>query len=329
MKSKAAIKLIILFLFLNVYNFAFSQESEPSNYNSLKGELKVEKYVFNKDEDIWVHFLIKAEETVVDPVELKISEKFYYNFSFLIKSVENRMVSVKDDILSKKRMAKNQVGSQANNFKIVKLSKNQIYGEKINLSNYYNFNNKTGLFIIQGRFTPVPIDKWESDVISSKVIQIEIRDNAGADNNGSANTGYNTENNDFKLPATPYETVSDMLKAWKAKNWQYYYQYMDLEDLIKQYPKMYERYMDLRPSRRGPILSDFKEYLKKEYSKEDIREFDHVIYKSVVENERNQARIYVKVKYKGDLRFYKKYVYNLKRVQGVWKIYRWQYENYP
>ncbi|MDH4128915.1 MAG: hypothetical protein OEV44_09195 [Spirochaetota bacterium] len=312
--------IIILLMITTLSSISFSEDGFRG-YEKLECRLKVQKSNFELGEPIVVQFQVKNKD--YNSVDIRLSEKSYYNFDFSIKSIKNRLISELENFYLEKVDSK----THDKNLKKITLDHEQFYGVSFDLTKYYNLD-KPGYYVIQGHFTPIPRDVNRPSVsIATQIIQIEIKGSAYQEQ--IALESKINEENELQKIRNPYETVKFMLKARQEKNWVRYFRYIDLYQLIKEYPVYYKRYQDLKPSKRENIIHEFQEYLKEYLDKIGYNKIDQFsIYKSIVENEKKKAKIYAKITYKGEgLTFYRKYVFYLYQKNKRWFVMSWKVNN--
>lgn len=318
MKRVISISVLLFIIFIGQ---TYGQNNRNSNVeilekDSLKCIIRVDKGSFDLGEPINVQFFIQNQSN--DPVQLKLSDNPYFNFTFLIKSLKNQVVNENEehyyDIVSE---SKKKI-----NYKTITLDARQYYGQSFNLKKIFDLN-QPGDYLIQGFFAPVPHNtRPTNNPIPSRIIQIEIRNSQFQE---QVSLPEKEEMNDLN----PYETVKSMLNARKKRMWDVYFSYIELESLIKQYPNYYERYNKLPPSKRGVIIEEFKEHLKSYMTKIGYRKFDSFeIYKTVIENRNKQARVFSEIIYIGDgITFKRKYTFYLRETNRGWFVYSYKVEN--
>ncbi len=328
---------IPLFLFANYLHSNETDDHKNDNYKNLKCYLKVQRSSYENGKPLKVDFIVKNIGTT--DIKIHLSNYWYHNFSFLIKSIQNRVVSEKPDfyyekLVVQKKIDQQSTDNQQSNSKSKDKSKNkpvtiilkqsQMYGKSIILTNFYQLN-QTGRYIIRGYFKPVPDYIRPGIKKKSNVIQIEISEAASAEDDSDR------RQDEIRKTGNPYKTIEHMLDARKAKKWNQYFGYIELEKFIEQFSSHYKRYRALPPNKRQPVIDDFKEHLKVYMPEEGFSSFeDFKIYKSVIENEKKTAKVYVKMIFKGvdGFEYKRKFIYFLRHKQDNWYVYRHQIGRY-
>ena len=276
---------------------------------------------FELGKPILVDFLIK--NSGYQPVTIALSEKPYYNFNFLMKSIQNKVISEQNQFYLEKVDGREGTKKIA---KTITLGNQQFYGERFDLTKMFKLN-RPGHYVIQGFFTPVPGNLRAGIQINSKVIQVEIRESPYQKQ--ITLQEQIREDRELQKIRNPYDTINFMLKARVAEKWQRYFQYIDLHKLIRQFPIYYKKYQTIRPSRRQAVIHEFREYLKIylfDLGYGNLTRFQ--IYKSVIENEKKEARVMVKLFFSGDgMSFFKKYHFILFQRNRRWYVRSWIVEN--
>jgi hypothetical protein len=204
------------------------------------------------------------------------------------------------------------------------LGKKQFYGASFIIKNNYQLN-KPGHYLIQGFFNPVPKNIRPGVQLKTQVLQIEVMDDP-QEQKINRKLLINKVTDDIK---SPYGTMDFMLKARKAGDWQGYFKYIDLHQLIKQYPVFHKRYKSVRQSKREPIINEFKQYLKRYHSEIGYKNFKgYKVYKSVIENENKKAKIFAMLTFTGNgLTYIRKYTFYLYQRNNIWYLYTFKIQN--
>ncbi len=309
-------KLIIGLLI--ILNLTLTSNLYPQNNNNLKCFLRVKKSSYIVGEDIIIDFLIQNISD--NSVRLKLSDYLPFNFSFLIKSNKNQVVNERNQFyLVKTDKKKNKTANT------LVLRKKEFYGASFLIKNNYQLD-KPGQYLIQGFFNPVPKNIRPGVQLKTQVIQIEVRDILQNKENFNKKL---TNNNITEKIKNPYETINFMLNARKNTNWISYFKYIDLYQLIKQYPRFYKRYKSIKPSKREPIINEFKEYLKHYHSEIGYKKFkEYKVYKSVIENENKKAKIFTILTFTGNgITYIRKYIFYLYQRNDLWYLYTFKVQN--
>ncbi len=316
---------IIAVLSLLILSAISYGEGSNKKYEHLKCRLKVQKTSYQLEEPISVQFQVINDG--MNSINIEVSEKFYNNFYFYIKSIKNQVISEQEHFYLQK---KDDIGKEQN-VKRITLGEKQFYGASFDLIKLFKLN-EPGHYIIQGFFYPNLRNQVKP--LMSQVIHVEIRASTYQSNGSSNNPSDGWRHGGGKIP---YDTVTQMLNARMNKNWNRYFKYIDLHRLIKQFPANHKQYKDLKqryealkPSKRRPIISKFKEYLKTNYLSnigiEKLVKFK--VYKSVIENARRKSKIYVQVTYRGDgIIIKQRFIYHLYQRNERWYVYKWTVDN--
>ncbi len=316
--------LIPILSFLLISTITYSEESNRT-YKHLKCRLKVQKTSYQLEEPVRIQFQVFNDG--MNPVNIEVSDKFYKNFYFYVKSIKNQVISEQEYFYLKKKDEE----SDEQTIKRVSLGQKQFYGESFDITKFYKLD-KPGHYVIQGFFYPNLRNQVKP--LMSQVIHIEIRASTYRSNRSIHDVARSQGLGGGKIP---YDTVEQMLHARMNKDWNRYFKYIDLRRLINQFPSNHKRYKELKqrykslkPSKRKPILNKFKEYLKSNYlSSIGVEKFvKFEVYKSVIENTRKKAKIYVQITYTGDgITIKQRYIYYLYQRNKRWYVYKWTVDN--
>ncbi len=317
MKKKLFSLLIFIVLVIigsNIYTL------DKSDYDQLKCVLNVYKSSYEIGEEIIINFKVRNEG--YNPINLKLSEKSYFNFGFSVKSINNRMINETRRFY----LEKSDSVKENKKYTSLKLGHKQFYGQSFNLSKYFQID-KPGHYVIEGHFYPIPYNLFAVTPLSSQIIQIEIRKSEYKEQLRIENE-INLDRQLDKV-RNPYDTVEFMLKGKIKKNWKQYFKYIDLNKLINQFPNYNNRYQAQRPSQRRGVIYDFKNYLKNylfEIGLQEIKQFK--IYRSVIENERKKAVIHVRISFKSEgITVHRNYEFYLYQKNKRWYVYSWKVMN--
>jgi len=286
-------------------------DSTP-RYN-LQIMIKFHKVIFEQDEEIFVRFLIKNQGR--EPVFLKIADKAFLNFTFLLKNQENQTIVEKNEYyLYKKRNKKNR------NYRTIRLTPGDIYGKTFDIRTIFDIDN-IGFYTVQGFFYPVPYGFHDINNYPSNVIKFKVQYNA--QRLQVARHAALVEEEDAQKIRNPYETIEFILKSKLDGKWDNFFRYIDLTRLIEIYPDFYNRYKTVQFSKRALIIEEFKKFLKT-YLEEQMTDFD--VYRTIINREDAEVLTNIIYKYRGS-KFKRRYVFRLYRRGNRWYLYNFYVMN--
>ncbi len=289
-----------------VYMERNPESDETQRYN-MRVFIKVHKVVYEQQEPVFVRFFVKNQERKA--IDLKIAKMNFLNFSFSVKNLKNQMIGERNNFyLYKQRNSDNR------NYRTIRLAPGDIYGKTIDISKLFRLD-KTGYYIVQGYFYPVPYGFHDVNHYPSNKIRIQIR--YGTRRLRVAREIKKKMRRELEKQRSPYETIEFILKSKLKKNWEHFFRYIDLDRLIEIYPDYYKRYKDVRPSKRQALIKKFKDYLKK-YLEEQMVSFE--VYRTIIN--RDDAKVYANIiyRYRGS-KFKKRYVFSLYKRGKHWYLY--------
>ena len=301
--------LIIVTMFI-ISNFTYSKNKIDEN---LKCYIEVEKKQYKLGEPIVVKLSIYNESS--DVIDLKISDKIYHNFNFLVKTLKNRVVAEKDEFFLLKETEYTSASKENDklNIKTVKLHPKEYYGKSFNLLNYYKLE-KEGNYVVTAYFYPIPNVLHNHKYIESQMIQIDIQ--------GSLQEGKLKEKRFYEIKKelenikTPDGTLDYVLKSASEKNYEKYFVFIDFESLIDVFPVYKNRYQKVKPSKRRFIIEIFKDYIKNNFLK-DMKEYN--IVKTIII--KDKAYINVNIENKNGSK--SRYIFSFYKKNDVWYLFNY------
>ena len=305
---------IILLAFL-VFNLPIIGFAVKFQRYELKCRLILENNVFQLGEPVKVTVFV--ENVSKNEARLHLSKHFFYNIEFRIRNLKGDMVIAKPFFTYERESRFSET-----EYKVVPLSKDEAFARTIDISKFFKLDSPGG-YVVQAIFYPVPKNIYP-DVpgIPSQKVLIKIKPYGIVVTQAVLKTSR--EAKIALMPKEPEDVVRIFIDAKRERNKYMFLKFVDIRELIKQYPTYYKRYKALPPSKRQVVIKDFKNFLFNYGLEERLVGYD--IYKIVKMKHKAQVYVMKSFRYK-KVSFKRKYTYYLKRRRDKWYIYRIKVQN--
>lgn len=278
---------------------------------NLRVYLVFDKQSYRMDEPIPVKFVVENNGT--EPFSFFISDIKPYTFFFRVRTEKNEEVEKTEFLINEiqKEIDRNTVRK-------VILNPGESFVVVIDLAEWFNFSQE-GFYYVEGIFSPSLLAHIYTG-FSTGIFKLRIRPPLPIE---KAIAQITEEKKEFVniTGLTPYEVVRRMLESRKMRDWDSFFQFFDLEELLKAFPKFYEAYEKAGTTeRREEVINNFKNYLKT-YWEDPIVSYD--IFRTLIE--RDKAEVTCDVEYAHEKFTYKiQYTYYLYlNYQNKWLIYNY------
>lgn len=275
------------------------------------------KKVYYMNDDLLIKVSIK--NTGSEPVYIKVAENHIFNIDFDVRTLTNIGQALSMTYL--RDMEKNRFLL----YRELNLQPGEDFGFVVPLKNYIELK-EPGAYQIRAVFYP---GLSKNKKLVSNTLSLSLRPSSG-DKQFMNRLDEVTGDILRAVDMPPNEVVSYTLKGRQRENWAQFFLYLDLKSLIRNSPNLLKRYEGAPKEEQALILNEYKERLK---TKKEPRDFPliasptdfEVLYTSY-NNE--TAEVQVREVFEHPLfTEVKRYVYDLKRDQGVWKINRYSVQN--
>jgi hypothetical protein len=294
--------------------------------------------VFSQDTegiDVHIRFFDKKLYYIDSPVMLKIeitnntpntfrfelADNRIFNIDFEVRTLSNRPLP-RSEKLNTERTSNQQVF-----FRDVTLGPMEQFSFYEDLSNYIQID-EPGAYIVQAIFYPDLITPGvRTDTYRSNRLNLSIR--PGERDMTLPVYEDTTEMARLKKKSLPPdEVVEHTIHARQQSNWEQFFLYLDIENLLKNDPARRRSYLRLNEEGMRRMEQEYMEALKNEQVDGDIvvipEEFE--IIKTEYTPEEAEVIVIEKFQYPG-YKEVKEYTYFLKKRDNVWFIYDYDVRN--
>ncbi|MDD5065554.1 MAG: hypothetical protein PHF84_00770 [bacterium] len=253
----------------------------------------------NNEENDAVHFYTspyKLNNCKIEVLNLQQGEALEERYSKLVE--KNNLKQEKPELFMNRETA---------------LYPDEVLKFKMNLQEYFEFP-EPGRYKIQVVFDPFPGETQEHTVYLSNPLYL-ILDKSAVQKEYDDIVDRLKSLEDAKVYA-PDSTIQYILDAYKRKDWNNYFLYQKLPNLILRYDPFKAQYLNASENMKGKVIADFKQWVMNQKEREidqyEILEVFHAV-------KENKATVKCKVKYTkySDFNtFY--YLYTLRREGTKW-----------
>lgn len=258
---------------------------------------------------------IEVANQSYEPFLFITSYKKEFTFDFEITSTTNRKIPHSKNYIINRHQFETVLNDE------ITLKKDEIYGVRINISEWFDFENP-GEYIIKGVFYPSLAVNPEIKIYSFNQLHLTLRPPYREEIRKKEREQEIERLKAESLP--PYETVRVMLNALMNRDFEKYFLYIKFDKFIMQFSNARKKYLAAKDVNKPDVIEKFKEYLKGENEMESIPysetiPADFEIEKTIIE--KRDARILVteEFKYK-NLIEKKQYTYYLHKYGDKWLL---------
>ena len=311
-RKKYTIVLIILLILVQVPSFSLTGDAIGFTINFHN------KKVYFLGDPVWIEAVITNNST--ETYHFKVADNRYYTLDFTVKTPTN----IK--LVHSRKFTIERNSDQPVFFREISLEPGERYGVLVNLNDFIDFN-RADTYMVEAYFYPELFVGNKPEFFVSNRLTLDIRPalkTAEAREMTNLVTGEKIE----RQPIPPDEVVSFTLSARQKSQWNRFFLYLDLEELLKKNPSRKRQYIRLSEEDRRMMLKHFKEELKQEVVDRDILVIPSSfrILKTTYTPFEGTVEVLEKFKYT-DYTEKKKYTYYLVRKDKYWMIVNYEIQN--
>ncbi len=257
-------KLFFLIIFTNLLISIFSQSDDQTDNN--KSELypglilKIEHAnpkIFYQNDEIYIN--IKLFNTSDKDTFCLIAEDKKFSFDFHIVTMQNRQIEHSSEYINSYHRVQAIFKSH------IRIAPGEGYIFKARLNDYYDLNISGQYFINCFYFPELRLSNSMENALGSNQLSLNIRPSKIQDKSIEENEAIEKEKKDLKLEKkSPDEIIDYVLKARQKKEWEKFFLYIDLENLILTNNEFKQRFLRTDIEKKKEIISEYKEYLKQD-----------------------------------------------------------------
>ncbi len=257
-----------------------------------------------------------------ESLSFRMADNKTCNFLLTLKNLKNETLPFSREYLI------NYDRNEPAFYRIITLEPGEEFGFILNLDSFVEIKDP-GVYVLKARFFPDLKTREEGQGIEAPPLSLTIR--PGIYENSYADK-INMETGAILQAAglAPDEVVEYILKARQKNQWNKFFLYMDLENIIRQDTAMKRQFELMNEVEQAAYLEDYREKLKKGEIPENraIVEIPGAFEVLKTEYTAQEARVTVKEVFPNTgFSEIKRYTYYLHRFGKTWKIYRYVVQN--
>lgn len=277
-----------------------------------------DKTIYYPESDIFLKIEIK-NESINDPITFNIADAKEYNLRFMVRSMNNQEEPLSENYLHAKESALPYFYRQ------VSLSPGEEFSFIINLKDYIEIT-QPGLFVLQGDFFPL-LEEISRDIsVRSNQLSLSVRPSL-YNNNVEDQIAVATQEILRQEKLSPDQVVDYVISSRQSSDWDRFFLYIDLEELMIQNPELHRIYNNAGEEERRAMLNQYRiDIASNNGTDRDRVMIDIPNRYEVLYTHYNNEDGEVKVREYFDRGYteVRDYIYYLKKVEDIWMI--WNYE---
>jgi len=318
---------LIFFTILSIIFYTgagFSNDYERIKPNSENIEFSIKFYnqnIYYLGSPIIVE--VKVVNRAPDPYLFIASYNKIFTFDFEINTTTHRPVEHSIEYTVQRYQFQPVLNDE------ITLKQNEVYGARIDISRWFNFE-QSGEYFIRGLFYPNLItDRNQKILYSSNELFLDLHPQYPEEVLEKVRIEKVEKLKAQSLP--PYEVVDFMLKALIEKNFEKYFLYINFEKFILQFENARQKYLNATDQKKPEVIEEFKAYLRGENKLEgipfsDTIPIDYNIEKTVIEK-RDATVIVIETFKFGRLLEKKRYTYYFHKYGDIWLLENYEVVN--
>ncbi len=290
----------------------------PSAATAQAGNVSVtirfyDQTVYFPDSDIYVKVTVQNESP--DAYRFRLADRRVFNLDFAVRTMTNRLLERAPQFTTQ-RTAHQQVF-----YREITIAPGERFSFVENLAEYVRIP-RSGMYVIEAAFYPeLAQGPGERPRIESNRLTLSVR--PGTAGRPPIDELLDAETTEIlrRHPMPPDQVVEHTIGARQQGQWDRFFLYIDLEELLRADPARERRYLRLSEQDRRTELEEFRDDLRRERTDEDIILVPETY--EIVRTEYTPERGTVVV----DKRFrfpdyteLKRYTYQLERRDQIWVI---------
>ncbi|MFW6368103.1 MAG: hypothetical protein ACOCZ9_00055 [Spirochaetota bacterium] len=279
----------------------------------------VDRQIFYPDSDIRIRVTISNESS--EPYQFELADRRLFTVDFDVRTLQNNQLPRSEEFTMRR------TSDQAMFYREVTIGPGEEFSFTEPLDRYVRTPDP-GTYIVQGRFFPDLYRDAESESIESNRLTLSVRPSPAGVPEVRRRIAEETGEILRREQIAPDEVVEGTIEARQRGNWDRFFLYIDLEDLLQTSPERQRRYQELSEADREAELEEFREDLESEEIDEDITTRPTEFEVTETRYTSNEATVRTEQRFAFP-RFteVKEYTYRLEKRDDVWVIYDYSVEN--
>ncbi len=240
---------IIIFILIILSATISGQDETYFNYEILEYVVDIDKNVYEIGEPLEINNLIINNGT--ETIEIEVSNISSINFNFNLSTINGKIIEKSIyyyETIERASIEKSHIRKET-------IHPGEEFGKFVYLDEYYE-DLKPGRYILEPVFYPLTNLSNSFPSLSGKKIQIQI---VPIDYEDEV-IPYEEER-EFK-PLAPFDTIDFVLEARMNNDWDAFFKYFDLSEIIKLYESWEDRLNKLPKSKTSELIEEFKDFLE-------------------------------------------------------------------
>lgn len=319
-------KYYIFILIFIVFNFlAYPQDSMKSDSLKDLSDLKIyielaNPQIYHQNDEIYINIKIinisKKEKVIL------ISKEKRYSFDFELATMQNKKINHNDEYIISFHRVQPIFNSH------ITIAPDEGYIFEARLNDYFDMNISGQFYLKCLYFPELKVNQYADVFIESNQLSLNIRPGNATESMTEEKEEIEQEKRLFVTKRSPDEVVSYMLNARMNKEWEKYFLYLNMEQLILTNNNFKQRYLKADVERQKEIIREYKEYLKQDKVNDiSFLPIKYDILKTEYTQGRGKVDVLIYVKYE-DLIEKKYYTYFLNKKDNIWYISSYEVLNF-
>lgn len=283
-----------------------------------------DKTLYTTDSNVQVKIELKNQGT--RPFNFKVADYKEYNLIFRVVDLRNRELPMAEEFQAFFQ------SSQPYFYRDVSLQPGEEFAFVVELGDYINLE-EPGEYLVEAQFFPELHNLMgnRQDALVSNRIILSLRPQ-GSEDPAWQELALENEEVLRAQDLSPDEVISYTLEARQLDLWERFFLYTDLEGLLRENPLWERQFIGATEEEQMALVNSFKEDLRQGR----ILEYNSFIERparfEILQTSYNQSHAQVRVReyfdsMNRDFTMVREYRYFLERMEGIWKIVRYEVTN--
>jgi len=265
-----------------------------------------------------IHLQVSIRNSSASTFSFQLAESYLFNLDITVRTLRNETLDSSKEFIRKRNT------NQHVYYREVSLKPGEEYSFQIELSSFVTVSDP-GVYFLQARFYP---DMQQSTSISSKELTFHVRPDLEQVPEYQQRIDEETKEIIKRHDIPPDEVVSYTLNARQKEQWNKFFLYMDVKELMLNNPLKRRQYQDSSQREQQQMVETYRDQLKNNVVDSDIviKPNSYEIIRTSYTT--NEAEVIVRERFKNpQYTEVKRYTYYLHRPEEYWIIYDYNVVN--
>jgi len=257
-----------------------------------------------------------------ESLSFRIADNRTYNFLFTLKTMKN------ETLPSSREYLVNFDRNEPAYYRMITLEPGEELGFLVDLESYVDVKDP-GVYVLEGFFYPDLKNREEGTGIQSNKLSLTIRPGM-YENEYQEMIDEETGEILSAAAMAPDEIVEYTLAARQKNQWNKFFLYLDLKDILLQNSMIRRQFESISQEEQEAAVSEYRKNLEMNKVPENQAIVDIPVDFEILQTSytRNEATVIVREVFQNTgFREIKRYTYYLHKTENVWKIYRYEVKN--